>query len=272
MTNAARNRLLLSAQDLQVSFGSQAALRDVSLDIHAGRIVTVIGPNGAGKSTLIRALIGLHKLSAGRIERAPGLRIGYVPQRLAVDRGLPMTVARFLTLTHRAPVARLRAALAEVGAELPLDAPVQQLSPGQWQRVQIARALLLEPQLLVLDEPAQGVDQAGIARLYTLLGHLRDRLGCAILLISHDLHVVMAQSDHVVCLNTHVCCAGAPSQVTSSAAYRELFGIPPAPEPAFALYGHGGHGCSHGAEDGHGHAHGHAHSHDRAPPVAVSTV
>lgn len=244
-----RGQPVLSAMGLTVRHGSAEVLRDVSLEIRAGSIVTLIGPNGAGKSTLIRALIGLQPLAAGRIERRPSLRIGYVPQRLAVERGLPLTVRRFLTLTRRASKAELDAALALVGAQqVPLGQGVQSLSPGQWQRVQLARALLTAPELLVLDEPAQGVDQAGLARLYTLLGSLRDRLGCAVLLVSHDLHVVMAQSDHVVCLNGHVCCAGAPSQVTSSPAYREMFGLDPLPEPAFALYGHGCHGCSHDSD------------------------
>jgi zinc transport system ATP-binding protein len=206
----------------------------VSLTVSAGEIVTIIGPNGAGKTTLLRAALGLQRADAGRIERRAGLRVGYLPQRLAIDETLPLTVRRFLALV---PKARrdAAAALVETGATHTLDLPVQTLSGGEVQRVLLARALLREPQLLVLDEPAQGVDIAGQAELFALIRRLRDQHGCGVLLVSHDLHLVMAATDRVVCLNHHVCCSGRPEAVSRDPAYRALFG---AAIEGFALYAH----------------------------------
>ena len=235
MTAAARSTPpLIELAGIDVAFGRRPALSDVSLLVMPGEIVTVIGPNGAGKTTLLRVALGLQKPDAGRIQRRPDLRVGYLPQRLAIDETLPLTVKRFLTL---APGARMdiTAALAEVGAGHTLTLPVQTLSGGELQRVLLARALLREPQLLVLDEPVQGVDIAGQAELFTLIRRLRDARGCGVLLVSHDLHLVMAATDRVLCLNHHVCCSGAPAEVSRDPAYRALFG---AAVEGFALYAH----------------------------------
>jgi zinc transport system ATP-binding protein len=225
---------LIALAGVDVAFGRRAALAGASLSVAPGEIVTIIGPNGAGKTTLLRVALGLQRVDAGRVERRPGLRVGYLPQRLAIDETLPLTVRRFLALV---PKARrdATAALAETGARHTLDLPVQTLSGGEMQRVLLARALLREPELLVLDEPAQGVDIAGQAELFALIRRVRDERGCGVLLVSHDLHLVMAATDRVVCLNHHVCCSGRPEAVSRDPAYRALFG---AAIEGFALYAH----------------------------------
>ncbi|MGZ8348380.1 MAG: ATP-binding cassette domain-containing protein [Allosphingosinicella sp.] len=196
----------------------------MSLTVGAGEIVTVIGPNGAGKTSLLRILLGLVPPTSGSVERRDGLSLGYVPQRLVIDPILPLSVKRLMTLTARRPAAAVREALGETGVAALVDAPVQTLSGGEFQRVLLARALLRQPDLLVLDEPVQGVDFAGEAALYQLIGAIRDRHGCGVLMVSHDLHTVMAATDRVICLNRHVCCAGKPAAVGRDPEFVRLFG------------------------------------------------
>jgi zinc transport system ATP-binding protein len=226
---------LIELAGLHVAFGARIALSDVSLSLGAGEIVTIIGPNGAGKTTLLRVALGLQRADAGTVRRRPGLRVGYVPQRLAIDETLPLTVRRFLALVPGARPPAMAAALTETGASHTLDLPLQTLSGGELQRVLLARALLREPELLVLDEPAQGVDVTGQAELFALIRRIRDQTGCGVLLVSHDLHLVMAATDRVICLNHHVCCSGHPEAVSRDPAYRALFG---AAIDGFALYAH----------------------------------
>lgn len=216
---------LLTVEKINLAIRGNPILRDVSLRVTAGEIVALIGPNGAGKSTLARVALGLVQADSGRVWRKPGVRVGYMPQRLAVDDTLPLSVRRFVTLGTPASRARVREALAEVGAAHVLDAPVQAISGGEMQRVLLARALLREPELLVLDEPIQGVDLNGQYELYDLISGLRQRRGCGILMVSHELHLVMATTDHVLCLNRHVCCSGHPDHVARDPAYLELFGL-----------------------------------------------
>ena len=216
---------LLTVEKINLAIRGNPILRDVSLRVTAGEIVALIGPNGAGKSTLARVALGLVQADSGRVWRKPGVRVGYMPQRLAVDDTLPLSVRRFVTLGTPAPRARVREALAEVGAAHVFDAPVQAISGGEMQRVLLARALLREPELLVLDEPIQGVDLNGQYELYDLISGLRQRRGCGILMVSHELHLVMATTDHVLCLNRHVCCSGHPDHVARDPAYLELFGL-----------------------------------------------
>ena len=216
--------VLLSARNLSVRFGGVLAVNDVSFDVRRGEVFTLIGPNGAGKTTLVRVVLGLLQPDSGNVRRAPRLRIGYMPQKLHVDATLPLSVLRFLRLVPGVDRQRARAALAEVGAEQVIDSPLQSISGGEMQRVLLARALLREPQLLVLDEPVQGVDVAGQAELYRLISRLRERHGCGVLMVSHDLHLVMSATDQVVCLNRHVCCSGHPEQVSGDPAFIELFG------------------------------------------------
>ncbi|WP_420814480.1 zinc ABC transporter ATP-binding protein ZnuC [Notoacmeibacter marinus] len=199
-------------------------VRGIDLAIAPGEIVTLVGPNGSGKSTTVKLLLGLERPSEGQVARARDLRVGYVPQRLAIDSNLPLKVARFMRLTRALSHSDMVAALDETGVAHLTEAPMRALSGGEMQRVLIARALSLKPQLLVLDEPAQGVDMAGAIAIYDLIAAARQRLGCGVLLISHDLHLVMAQTDRVLCLNGHVCCEGTPEAVSEMPAYRTLFG------------------------------------------------
>ncbi len=215
---------LIRLQRVSVGFRQESVLEDVQLTVNAGEIVTLIGPNGAGKTTLVRAVLGLLKPDSGSVWRKPRLRIGYMPQKLTVDPTLPLSVLRFLRLVPGVDRAAALAALAEVGAEQVIDSPLQNISGGELQRVLLARALLREPELPVLDEPVQGVDVVGQAELYRLITELRDRHGCGVLMVSHDLHLVMSTTDQVVCLNRHVCCSGHPEQVSGDPAFVELFG------------------------------------------------
>ncbi len=214
---------LIEGHGLAFSVAGRQILAGVDIAVAEGEIVTLIGPNGAGKSTLVKLLLGLLKPTAGTVARRPGLSVGYLPQHLSVDPVLPLSVRRMLTLTQRASAVEQEQALTQVGVPHLADAPLQTLSGGERQRVLLARALLRRPQLLVLDEPTQGIDFAGEAALYRLIAELRRRHGYGVLMISHDLHLVMAATDRVVCLNNHVCCAGEPESVRQHPEYLALF-------------------------------------------------
>ena len=253
---------LIAGSGLSVALGGQSILSHVDIAVAQGEIVILIGPNGSGKTTLVRTLLGLVDADRGSVSRKDGLVIGYVPQHLQVDPTLPLTVERFLTLGTRASDGDLQSALGEVGVTQVLGSPVQSLSGGQMRRVLLARALLRDPDLLVLDEPTAGVDVAGQAALYDLVKTIRDRRGCGVLLISHNLHLVMAAADRVVCLNHHVCCEGQPASVRSNPAYLDLFGADAG--RAIAVYTHD-HDHEHdlSGEPVAPHSdHDHAHAHD----------
>jgi len=215
---------LVEAEGLTVTLGGRPVLNRVDVAVHPAEVVTLIGPNGAGKTTLVRAVLGLVAPTAGTVRRHAGLRIGYMPQRLNIDATLPLTVRRFLGLWRPVPAARLDAALAEASVAHLAASPVQAISGGELQRVLLARALIGDPHLLVLDEPDQGVDVHGQAELFDRIEELRRARGCGVLLVSHDLHTVMARTDKVVCLNSHVCCSGHPEDVSRHPEYRALFG------------------------------------------------
>lgn len=260
---------LISAEKVTVRYGRGDVLDSVSMAIRAGEIVTILGPNGSGKSTLIRALLGVVPLASGAVKRAAGLRIGYVPQRLAIDRSLPITVRRFLSLPVRVTDAQAMAALNRVGLGDEIGGmQLASLSGGQVQRVLLARALLSDPQLLILDEPTQGLDQRGEAGFYRLIEDVRRETGAAVLMVSHDLHVVMAASDRVICLNGHICCEGTPRVVSSAPEYRALFGL--GTQGALALYRHEhDHDHDHAGHDPYHHDHDHDHTddHDHKEPA-----
>jgi len=208
----------------------------VSLAVHSREIVTLIGPNGSGKSTSARLALGILKPTSGTTTRKRGLRIGYVPQKLSIDWTVPLKVARFMTLTSRIKSQRVVSALERTGVARLLNSDMQALSGGEFQRVLLARAIASSPDLLVLDEPVQGVDFNGQLALYQLIGDIREEIGCGVLLISHDLHLVMAATDKVICLNGHVCCSGSPSSVAVSPEYQALFGASAA--ATLAIYEH----------------------------------
>ncbi len=201
----------------------------------------MIGPNGAGKTTLVRIMLGLQKPDSGLVRQAPGLRIGYMPQKLHIDPTLPLSVAGFLALADPDPDKGARA-LEKTGIPHLRRQSVYSLSGGETQRLLLARALLRRPGLLVLDEPVQGVDVNGQEALYQLITRIRDETGCGILMVSHDLHLVMAGTDEVLCLNGHICCHGSPAAVSADPAYRELFGVRTAPYTHHHDHDHSLHG------------------------------
>jgi zinc transport system ATP-binding protein len=215
---------LLELKQISVKIAARTIIENVSLQLQRGEIITVIGPNGAGKSTLLRVALGLLAPTTGAVYKPSTARIGYMPQRLQIDVTLPLSTERFLRLggSSRAKIGEALAEVAMTGSE---QRPLQTLSGGELQRVLLARALLRDPDLLVLDEPVQGVDLGGQTAMYELIGSVRQRHRCAVLMVSHDLQWVMAQTDHVLCLNQHICCEGHPEQVGNDPAYRELFGL-----------------------------------------------
>jgi zinc transport system ATP-binding protein len=251
--------VLVQAEALGVRRDGRWLLREVDLTVRAGEIVTVIGPNGGGKTTLLKALIGLLRPDEGAVRRRDGLSIGYVPQRLQLEWTLPLTVDRLMTLTGRLPADAAAAALQAAGVAHLRERAVQALSGGELQRVLLARVLARQPQLLVLDEPVQGVDFTGETELYGLIGEIRRRTGCGVLLVSHDLHVVMAATDRVVCLDGGVQCSGRPREIAADPALARLFG-PRSAEANLAVYAHDHH-HGHVHHDGHAHDHGHPHAH-----------
>jgi len=252
------NSPLIRLQSISKSFADRPVLQNISMTLNAGEITTIIGPNGAGKSSLVRIILGLTAADAGTIHRADNLRIGYMPQKIKIDPTLPLSTCRFLQLANTSHDACHRA-LALVGIPELKNTPFHNLSGGETQRVLLARAILRQPNLLVLDEPVQGVDLNGQNELYSLIGELKNKLNCGIIMVSHDLHLVMSATDHVICLNHHICCQGKPEQVTRDPAYLDIFG-------KTALYSHH-HNHSHSLEgkvidaDGN-HRHGEGCQHD----------
>ena len=227
---------LLEVSDLGLVVGQKRLLENINFKISQGEILTVIGPNGAGKTTLLRVSLGLIRPTSGAVNLKQKLTIGYMPQRLHLDPTFPLTVKRLLALACKNDMAKVLPLLEEVGATHVLNSQMQNLSGGEMQRVLLARALVREPDLLVLDEPVQGVDVHGQVDLYQLISRIRDQRGCAVLMVSHDLHLVMAATDRVLCLNQHVCCSGTPESVTNDPAFLELFGS--AAVQSMAVYVH----------------------------------
>ena len=227
---------LIRTQGVGVCVGPRRILRDVDLSVRRREIVTVVGPNGSGKTTLLKVLIGAQAPSEGVVVREAGLRIGYVPQRLAIDQAMPLTVARWLGLSGTSNKEKYLQIAEQVGISGLLQQQMVSLSGGEFQRALLAQSLLVRPDLLVLDEPTQGLDQPAVASFYRLIEDVREDLDCAVLMVSHDLHVVMRSSDHVICLNGHVCCQGTPTLVSAAPEYQALFGF--GTEGALALYRH----------------------------------
>lgn len=215
---------LIRLENIGLILQGREILRNVSLNVLPESVLTIIGPNGAGKSTILKIILGLQQATTGQLIRQANIHIGYVPQKFSFNPLLPLTVERFIQLGKPQKRFSLNEILTEVGIQHLQRYPIQQLSGGELQRVLLARALLGEPELLVLDEPAQGVDVSGQSELYQLLAQLKHSRGCSVLLVSHDLHLVMASSDKVLCLNQHVCCSGHPEDVSRHPEYLQLFG------------------------------------------------
>lgn len=257
MSNITPATPLIRLSDVSLSFNNNSVLNNINLSLNASEIITVIGPNGAGKSSLVNLVTGLQAPTQGTIVRKKHLRIGYMPQKLTIDPQLPLSTQRFLSLCGKPD--QLDRAIQRLNIECLLATPVQKLSGGEMQRVLLARALMRNPELLVLDEPAQGVDVSGQAELYHLLGELRNELGCGVMMVSHDLHLVMAQTDQVLCLNKHVCCHGEPESVSQHPEYLHLFGKQAAQDIAIYTHNHDHQHDIHGDVIHSKHAGEHAH-------------
>lgn len=229
---------LIALEKISVNFGQRQVLSNVSLSLEPGRILTLLGPNGAGKSTLVRVVLGLTSPTSGIVQRPVQLRIGYVPQKIHLDATLPLSVGRFMQLRPGVKRSDILPALKRVQAAHLLEYPLQKLSGGEMQRVLLARALLNQPQLLVLDEPTQGVDVNGQVALYDLIDQLRRELNCGVLMVSHDLHLVMAKTDEVLCLNHHICCSGTPEVVSQHPEFISMFGSRGAEQLAIYRHNH----------------------------------
>ena len=218
-----KNKVLLKVENAGVSINDKSLVKGVSFEIKQGEIVTLIGPNGSGKSTTAKIALGIYKKIDGKVKKYTD-KIGYVPQKISIDWTLPIRVMDFMTLTEELTQDQINSALNLTGVEHLKDKSLSNLSGGEFQRVLIARAISKRPELLVLDEPVQGVDFKGEIALYELIKQISEKMKCGILLISHDLHVVMSATDFVLCLNGHVCCSGAPHKVVKDSKYKELFG------------------------------------------------
>lgn len=258
---------LVELNNICVQFDERKVLDNISFQLNRGEITTLIGPNGAGKSTLVKVLLGLQRRYKGHVKKAKGLKIGYVPQKLKLNDSLPLNVERFLQLAGKYSKQELNDALKLVGAEHLLESNMHSLSGGENQRVLIARALLQRPDLLVLDEPAQGVDVQGQIDLYDLIDTIRHRFNCAVFMVSHDLHLVMAKTDDVLCINHHVCCSGAPADIAQHPSYIALFGHTHQQPLAFYHHKHNHHHHDLAGEPVEGDVHNcsnhsHGHNHD----------
>ena len=214
---------LIKVQNVGLYKNEKWLVRGVSLEVKRGEIVTLIGPNGSGKTTTAKIALGIYKNIEGKVSKFTE-KVGYVPQKISIDWTLPIRVIDFMLLTQNLSDEEIIDALKLTGVEHLKNNNLSNLSGGEFQRVLIARAIAKNPDLLVLDEPVQGVDFKGELALYELIKEISEKLGCGILLISHDLHVVMSATDHVLCLNGHVCCSGTPQAVVKDSKYKELFG------------------------------------------------
>ena len=215
--------ILVKLNNVGIQQNGKWLVKGVSLEVEKGKIVTLIGPNGSGKSTTAKIALGIYKNIEGTVEKLTN-NIGYVPQKISIDWTLPLRVKDFMVLTDNIKDELIDEALSLTGVIHLKEKNLGNLSGGEFQRVLLARAISKKPELLVLDEPVQGVDFTGEIALYELIKKISEKLNCGILLISHDLHTVMSATDHVVCLNGHVCCSGSPKDVARNNEYKALFG------------------------------------------------
>lgn len=214
---------LIEVKNVNLEIQKKEILNNISMTVHRQEIVCLVGPNGAGKSSLLKVVLGLLSPSNGKVIRKKGLKIGYMPQKLELNNLLPLSVKDFLKLSPAANQQKITAICQEVNINEILESAMHVISGGEMQRVLLARAMLNTPDLLVLDEPAQGVDILGQANLYKLILGIKNKINCGILLVSHDLHLVIEGTDQVICLNKHICCSGEPDTVTNHPEYRQLF-------------------------------------------------
>ena len=242
---------LLEAQDLSVRYQDNTVLDNVSLELMPQDFLTIVGPNGAGKTTLLKCLAGLVTPTSGTIRRRQELNLRYIPQRMQVEPSMPMNVDHFLRLNNTSGIPRLAETADETGITALLDRPVHGLSGGEWQRVLLARCLMTTPDAIILDEPAQNLDISGQLQFYAKLEQIHNDRGIAIVMVSHDLHMVMASTRQVICLFHHICCSGEPKTVARDPEFIQLFGHDMA--KMMAVYQH---------QHDHDHDHDHDHHHE----------
>lgn len=241
-----QNIPLVSLENIRVEFNGQNVLQNINLSIYPNTVTTIVGPNGGGKSTLLKVLLKLQTPNSGKVTHQKGLKIGYVPQKLHLDHSMPITVSRFLALKPQTDDKMIEETLSLFSIAHLAKNSMQKLSGGELQRVLLARAILDRPQLLILDEPMQGVDITGQTELYQLLNEMRNWLNCAVLMVSHDLNIVMANTDEVLCINKHICCAGTPEKVSNDPSFIHFFGDRFARNVAFYSHHHNHHHNLHG--------------------------
>lgn len=217
---------LIKAENIYKNFGNRKILENISISIKAGQIITILGPNGGGKSTLAKILCNIQSKDGGKIWKKEGLKIGYMPQKFRINSNIPLTVKYFLQLHVHTKISneKLFKVAEEVGISHILDSSIHDVSGGERQRLMLARTLLEDPELLILDEPEQGVDINGQIEIYKLLKKINRKKNTAILMIAHDLHFVLNSTDYVVCLNHHICCEGKPEDLRNNESYTNLFG------------------------------------------------
>lgn len=241
-----RSNPLIQLKNINVEFAQKTALRNINLSIYPNSIITIVGPNGGGKSTLLKTLLKLQAPTSGEVIYSKNVRIGYVPQKIHLDHSLPITVERFLSLKKGIKKDEISTALSQLSISHLRKNSMQKLSGGEMQRVLLARAILNKPNLLVLDEPTQGVDITGQAELYQLIHQTQQQLNCAVLMVSHDLHIVMADSKEVLCINQHICCAGTPDVLSNDPTFMRLWGDQLAQNVGFYSHHHNHHHNLHG--------------------------
>ena len=217
---------LLDVKKIFLEIDSKYILEDISFQVNSNQIITIIGPNGSGKTSLIKIIIGLINQTSGEVVKKNGLKIGYVPQKFVYNKNLPMSVARFVDYQNNSYLNDQNISFIEslIDINKLFNKQVSSLSGGELQKVLLFRALLSFPDILILDEPTQGVDIQGQLNFYSILSKLRDKFNLSILIVSHDLHFVMKNTDIVICLNNHICCIGKPEEISQNEHFNKIFG------------------------------------------------
>lgn len=215
--------VLISVNHISLKHNGKSILDDVSFELKAGEFITLIGPNGAGKSSLIKILLGLIQPSSGSIKKSNSIRLGYTPQQFTLNEFIPISVLDFITLNQKIDTQFLTDTIALTNIDPLLHNALKSLSGGEMQRVLITRSLLNKPNVLILDEPAQNLDLNGQMHLYKLIQDIHQQQGCAVLMVSHDLHRVMKESTQVLCLYHHICCMGQPKSILKNSQFNDLF-------------------------------------------------